>query len=50
MFGELGYDATVKELDENLIGRDAIQMMDPRSITYDMFHMSLSYLMFLQFQ
>jgi hypothetical protein len=48
MFGESGYDATVKELDENLIGRDVIQMIDPKSVTYDMFQMSLSYLMFLK--
>jgi hypothetical protein len=48
MFGESGYNATVKELDENLIGRDVIQMLDPKSVTYDMFQMSLSYLMFLK--
>jgi hypothetical protein len=35
--GESGYDATVKELDENLIGRDVIQMLEPKSVTYDMF-------------
>jgi hypothetical protein len=48
IFGGPGYDATVKELDENLIGRDVIQMLQPRSVTYDMFSMSLSYLMFLK--
>jgi hypothetical protein len=48
IFGGLGYDATVKELDENLIGRDVIRMLDPKSVTYDMFRMSLSYLMFLK--
>jgi hypothetical protein len=48
MFGEAGYDTTVKELDENLIGRDVIQMLDPKSVTYDMFQMPLSYLMFLK--
>ena len=48
VFGGPGYDATVKELDENLIGRDVIQMLDPKLVTYDMFQMSLSYLMFLK--
>jgi hypothetical protein len=48
VFGGPGYDATVKGLDENLIGRDVIQMLEPSSVTYDMFTMSLSYLMFLK--
>jgi hypothetical protein len=38
----------VKELDENLIGRDVIDMLEPTSVTYDMFKISLSYLMFLK--
>jgi hypothetical protein len=48
IFGGPGYDATIKELDENLIGRDVIQMLQPQSVTYEMFQMSLSYLMFLK--
>jgi hypothetical protein len=46
IFGGPGYDATVKELDENLIGRDVIQMLQPNSVTYGMFSMLLSYLIF----
>jgi hypothetical protein len=34
IFGGLGYGATVKELDENLIGRDVIDMLEPSSVTY----------------
>jgi hypothetical protein len=48
IFGGPGYDATIKELYENLIGRDVIQMLQPQSVTYEMFQMSLSYLMFLK--
>ena len=48
IFGGPGYDATVKELDDNLIGRDVIIMLNPESVTYDMFRMYLSYLMFLK--
>jgi hypothetical protein len=33
IFGGLGYDATVKELDENLIGRDVIKILPPQSVT-----------------
>jgi hypothetical protein len=48
IFGGPGYGATIKELDENLIGRDVIQMLPPQSVMYEMFQMLLSYLMFLK--
>ena len=47
-FKELGYKATIKELDKNLIGKNFIDMLPARSITHDMMKMSLAYLMFLK--
>ena len=48
VFKEKGHEATVKELDKNLIGRNVIDMLPARSITHDMMKMSLVYLMFLK--
>ena len=48
VFKEMGYNATVKELDKNLIGRNVMDMLPARSITNGMMRMSLSYLMFLK--
>ena len=48
VFKDAGYDATLKELDKNLIGKNVLEMLPPRSITNDMMKMSLSYLMFLK--
>ena len=48
VFKELGYKATVKKLDKNLIGRNVIDMLPVRSITHAMMKMSLAYLMFLK--
>ena len=45
---ELGYVATVKELDKNLIGKNVMDMLPAKSITHDMMKMSLGYLMFLK--
>ena len=47
-FKELGYVATIKELDKNLIVKNVIDMLLARSITHDMMKMSLAYLMFLK--
>ena len=47
-FGQAGYDATVSELSDNLIGMDAVQMLDKSWITSDVFMNALSYLMFLK--
>jgi hypothetical protein len=32
-FGVLGYEATVKELDDNLLGRGAVKMLKPSEIS-----------------
>ena len=47
-FGQAGYDATVSELIDNLIGMDAVEMLDKSRITSDVFMNALSYLMFLK--
>ena len=48
VFKDAGYDATLKELDKNLIGKNVFKMLQPKSITYDIMKMSLDYLMFLK--
>ena len=47
-FGELGYEATRAELDDNLIGMDAVKMLSKKDITSDIYYNALSYLMFLK--
>ena len=47
-FGQAGYNATVSELSDNLIGMDAVEMLDKSRITSDVFVNALSYLMFLK--
>ena len=47
-FKEVGYNATIKELDKNLISKNIMDMLPARSITNDMMKMSLAYLMFLK--
>ena len=41
-----GYEATMKELNKNIIGRNVIDMLLVRSVTHDMIKMSLTYLIF----
>ena len=48
IFKEVGYNATMKELDKNLIGKNVLDMLPARSVTHDMMKMLLSYLMFLK--
>ena len=48
VFKEVGYNATMKELDKNLIGKNVLDMLPARSITHDMMKMSLPYLLFLK--
>ena len=43
----MGYEATINELDKNLIGNNVMDMLPARSITHDMMKISLAYLMFL---
>jgi hypothetical protein len=47
-FGELGFDATMKELDDNLIGMGAVRMLEPNEVNKEVWCDALSYLMFLK--
>ena len=47
-FKQEGYDATVSELDGNLIGINIVVILDKRKITKDTCIIVLSYLMFLK--
>jgi hypothetical protein len=47
-FGDLDFEATMKELDDNLIGMDAVQMIRPSEVNKDVWSDALSYLMFLK--
>jgi hypothetical protein len=47
-FGTLGYEATVKELDDNLLGMGAVKMLKPSEINRDIRYEALNYLMFLK--
>ena len=47
-FKELGYKATIKKLDKNLISKNVMDMLPAQSVTHDMIKMSLAYLMFLK--
>ena len=47
-FGQEGYDVAVSELTDNLIGMDAVDMIDKSRITIDLYMNALSYLMFLK--
>ena len=47
-FGKAGYDATVSELSNNLIGINAVKMLNKKQITSDVCINVLSYLMFLK--
>ena len=44
----MGYEATIKELDKYLVGKNVMDMLPARSITHDMIKMSLAYPMFLK--
>jgi hypothetical protein len=47
-FGELGYEATVNELDDNLLGMGAVKMLKPSEVNKSIRYEALSYLMFLK--
>jgi hypothetical protein len=47
-FGSLGYEATVKELDDNLLGMGAVQMLQPSKVSRNTRYGALNYLMFLK--
>ena len=47
-FRDKGYNATIKELYEILLGKNVIDMLRPDSITWDIFQLLLAYLVFLK--
>jgi hypothetical protein len=47
-FGTVGYEATVKELDDNLLGMGAVQMLKPSEVNKTIRFEALNYLMFLK--
>jgi hypothetical protein len=47
-FGSLGYEATVKELDDNLLGMGAVSMLSPSNVNKKIRYEALKYLMFLK--
>jgi hypothetical protein len=47
-FGNLGYEATVKELDDNLLGMGAVKMLNPSEVNKTIRYEALNYLMFLR--
>jgi hypothetical protein len=47
-FGKLGFEATMKELVDNLIGMGAVQMLEPNEVNKDIWCEALIYLMFLK--
>jgi hypothetical protein len=47
-FGQLGYEATVNELDDNLLGMGAVQMLKPSEINKNIRYEAQNYLMFLK--
>jgi hypothetical protein len=47
-FGTPGYEATVKELDDNLLGMGAVRMLKPSEVNKNIRYKALNYLMFLK--
>jgi hypothetical protein len=47
-FGTPGYEATVKELDDNLLGMGAVKMLKPSEVNKNIWYEALNYLMFLK--
>jgi hypothetical protein len=47
-FGTPGYEATVKELDDNLLGMGAVRMLEPSKLNKNIWFEALNYLMFLK--
>jgi hypothetical protein len=47
-FDELGYEATVKELDDNLLGMGAVKMLKPSEVNKNIRYEALNNLMFLK--
>lgn len=47
-FGDMGYEATRVELDDILIGMDAVEMLKMSEVSIDIYKNALSYLVFLK--
>jgi hypothetical protein len=47
-FGTMGYEATIKELDDNRLGMGAVKMLKPSEINKNIRYEALNYLMFLK--
>ena len=48
LFGDEGYQAALKELDENLVGRGCIEVLPETDVTWEIRQIALGYLMFLK--
>ena len=48
IFGNNGYEATVKELRDNLIGRGCVKMLKKHEVTKEVVSKALGYLMFIK--
>ena len=47
-FGDLGWEATKQESDQNLLGKDAVRMVKRPNVKHDLVLNALSYLSFLK--
>ena len=48
LFGNKGYQAALKELDKNLVGRGYIKVLSEANVTWEIKQIALGYLMFLK--
>ena len=48
IFGKSGYDATMKELKDNLIGMEAIEALSPEEVDEEVRSRAMRYLMFIK--
>ena len=48
LFGDEGYQAALRELDKNLVGRGCIEVLPESEVTYKIKKIALGYLMFLK--
>ena len=48
LFGDEGYQAALKELDKNLVGRGCIEVLSEANVTWEIKQIALGYLMFLK--
>ena len=48
LFRDKGYQAALKELDKNLVGRGCIEVLPEANVTWEIKQIVLGYLMFLE--